>query len=152
MPGVLARMEQEPRRPAVFLCLRFCLLTARSPTECRLATWSQFDLERGIWRFPAMQNVAGLVVEIELREELLNIIARARGLATGHLQDFVFPSRVGSRDAFSERSLNGAMIEAGYGVSPRDFLHAHKAWTTLEGGDRQDLRAWLMRLRGQAPA
>ena len=38
------------------LCALLQLYTAVRPSEAKLATWDEFDLERGIWTIPAERS------------------------------------------------------------------------------------------------
>ncbi|MCF7699950.1 tyrosine-type recombinase/integrase [Loktanella sp. M215] len=145
LPAFLSRIEQDPRRPASFLLIRFCLLTARHPMECRLATWSQIDMAGRILRFPAMQKAGGVVAEVALHDGLIEILRRVSGFAHGVTEGYVFPSRQGYDKPFSNPSLSMSLKRAGYDLVPLDLGRAYKCWREQEGGG--DLVAWWDKLR-----
>lgn len=144
LPAFLSRIEQDSRRPASFLLIRFCLLTARHPMECRLATWSQIDMAGRMWRFPAMQKAGGAMVEVALHDGLIDILKRVSGFAHGVTEGYIFPSRQGYDKPFSNPSLSMSLKRAGYDLVPLDFGRAYKCWREQEGAG--DLVAWSDRL------
>ncbi|MFQ1702338.1 hypothetical protein ACJ5NV_17270 [Loktanella agnita] len=145
LPTFLKQIEQDHRRPASFLPIRFILLSTRHAKECRLATWQQFDMEAAIWRFPAMQKAGGVMVEVKLHDGLLQILKRASTHAHGVDEGYVFPSRQGIDQPFAGESLSMSLKRAGYDLVPLDFGRAYKCWTEQEGGG--DLLAWRRRLQ-----
>lgn len=146
LPAFLQEIEADTRRQASFLLIRFCLLTSRSPKECRLAIWPQINLAARTWVFPAMQTPGKREVRIDLHDGHLAILRQARGRAVGE-DGYIFPSRQGVDEPFVDESISMSLRRAGYKLVPRDFLRAHKVWVEQEGGMEGDLLAWWERLR-----
>ena len=117
----------------------------RNPMECRLAKWSQVDMEARLWRFPAMQREGLDEVVVELHEDLIQILKRAAVFAYGVTENYIFPSRQGHDQPFANPSLSLSLKNAGYDMVPLDFRRAYKCWQEQEGGG--DLVAWSERLK-----
>lgn len=74
------------------LCLRFVALTAVRTSEARLARWSEFDLEAGLWTIPGERMKAGREHQVPLSAAALDVLKAARKLSKG---ERVFPGNKG---------------------------------------------------------
>lgn len=148
LPSFLAAIEADTRRPATFLLIRFCLLSARHPKEVRLAKLGQFDLEARLWRFRKGVKPGGEMIDVSMTDSLVDILRRVSGRAVGEDQAYVFTSHQGTNQPFASESISMSLKRAGYeDVVPLDFQRAHRVWVSEEGGDEGDLGAWEGRLR-----
>lgn len=68
--------------------LELAILTAARSGEVRLATWSEFDLDAGLWVVPADRMKAGKEHRVPLTSEALAVLEAMRETSTGEL---VFP-------------------------------------------------------------
>ena len=148
LPEFLAQIEADHRRPASFILIRFCLLSTRHVKECRLALWSQVDIEAGRWTFPAMQQEGRDLVTVDLTPSLMDLLDRARNFAHGEMQGYVFPSRQGIAEPFNGASLSMSLKRAGYDLTPWHFRRAYGAWTATEPNENDtSLRNWEREIR-----
>ncbi|WP_018263399.1 tyrosine-type recombinase/integrase [Methylobacterium sp. WSM2598] len=86
VPAFLESLKEQSGAAAN--ALAFTILTAARTGETLGATWSEFDLEAGIWTVPAARMKAGTEHRVPLSEPALAILWRMAGI---HLGDFVFP-------------------------------------------------------------
>ena len=70
------------------LALEFLIYTAARTSEVRGASWSEFDLDSGIWTIPGPRTKARKEHRVPLAERPLEIV---RGLQRNATGDFVFP-------------------------------------------------------------
>jgi integrase len=70
------------------LALRFLILTAARSGEVRLATWSEMDLEKGVWTIPADRMKASREHIVPLSRAAMAILKHLDQARTG---DIVFP-------------------------------------------------------------
>jgi hypothetical protein len=148
LPRFLADLEGSGRRPSLLLYVRFALLSLRNPKECRLATWSQMDLDGRTWRFPKMQREGAQEVVLPLHDGMMEILDRARALGRGDRSGWVFPSPLDLNAPYSMHAAQHVSEEFGYEVRMRDFVRVHAYWAEREpepaaGG----LPAWTAHLR-----
>ena len=60
------------------LLFLFQLYTAVRPSEARLATWDEIDLEKGIWRIPASRMKMRKIHEVALSKQLIKALKEYR--------------------------------------------------------------------------
>ncbi|MFZ3580650.1 hypothetical protein ACOI1H_00580 [Loktanella sp. DJP18] len=145
LPAFLARIEQDPRRPASFLHIRFDLLTARPSKGVRPCDIVA-DRHGGRHVVPSSHaEAAGPLVQVTLHDGLLNILRRVAGFSYGVNEKYIFPSRQGHDKPFSNPSLSMSLKRAGYDLVPLDFGRAYKCRREQKGGG--DLVAWRDKLR-----
>ena len=105
--------------------LEFAILTAARSGEVRGATWSEIDLQQGIWTIPAERMKAG-------KEHRVPLSRQALGLLTSLMKidgcDYVFPSRK------NDRSLSDMTLTAVLRRLRRDDITVH--------GFRSTFRDW----------
>ncbi len=71
--------------------LEFAILTAGRSGEVRGATWSEFDLDAGVWTVPAARMKAGKEHRVPLTERALEILLGMRGDSFLDPDEIVFP-------------------------------------------------------------
>jgi integrase len=107
------------------LALQFIILTVARAGEALGATWSEVDLDEGIWTVAGSRMKAGRLHRVPLSREAITVLRKLAALRTGA---FIFP---------------GAM--AGRPLSPSALL---KAWRAIAGtkstvhGLRSTFRDW----------
>ena len=87
--GALAKLEASTASPAVKLCVKWTVLTACRSREARLATWSEIDLEKGVWLIPGERMKGGIEHRQPLSAASMTVLQYARKLHKGTL---LFPS------------------------------------------------------------
>ena len=87
--GALAKLEASTASPAVKLCVKWTVLTACRSREARLATWSEIDLEKGVWVIPGERMKGGIEHRQPLSAASMMVLRYARKLHKGTL---LFPS------------------------------------------------------------
>lgn len=113
------------------LCALLQLYTAVRPSEARLASWEEFDLEKGIWTIPAERlNVdkkgkTGIAQEIQLSSQILKAL-REWAEMNAELKGFVFKSPKSSLKPLSEASGVGMLKNLGYDTSNTIDMHGFR--------------------------
>ena len=113
------------------LCALLQLYTATRPSEARLATWDEFDLEKGIWTIPAeRENVdkkgkTGIENEITLSSQILKAM-REWAEISASLTGFVFKSAKSSLKPLSEASGVSMLKNLGYDTSKVIDMHGFR--------------------------
>jgi integrase len=82
------------------------------PGELRHAEWSEFDLEKAIWRIPAAKMKLRRPHAVPLTKQVLGYLDELAEL-TGR-EGYVFPSVRTSRRPMSENTLNAAFRRMGF--------------------------------------
>jgi integrase len=85
MPAFMAALAEQPGNAA--RALEFTILTAARTSETLGATWSEFDLDAGVWIVPAARMKAGAEHRVPLSGPALAVLQRMAGIRSG---DFVF--------------------------------------------------------------
>ena len=88
--NVIAKIKGSNAMESSKLCFEFCILTASRPSEARLATWEEINLDEKMWIIPATRMKAGRVHMIPLSSRACAILEEAKGLKTSD-GNFVFP-------------------------------------------------------------
>jgi integrase len=125
VPEFLEALKASDAGDATKLALELLILTASRSGEVRLAEWSEFDLEQGIWTRPALRMKGKKEHRVPLSSRALEIIAEARQLgANGEL---VFPGTVFSKP-LSDMTLSKLTKALGYDVDVHGFRTSFKTW------------------------
>jgi integrase len=114
-PALMARIRAAEGTSA--RALEFALLTAARTNEVLGASWSEFDLEAGVWRIPAERMKAG-------EEHVMHLPKRARELVAGQIgfdQLLLFPSQMKPGKPMSNMALLATLGRLGV----RDRTTAH---------------------------
>jgi integrase len=94
----------------------FMALTAARPSEVREARWDQVDLERKIWRNPALKaRERDNPLPVPLSPIALEILEAQKRMADGR-SDFIFPGRNGAAipiDTLADAPLKKVAVDAG---------------------------------------
>lgn len=112
--------------------LEFLLLTAARTGEVIGATWSEIDLEGGIWTVPAERMKSGREHRVPLSKQALEILEHMRSL---RMSDYVFPGAKEGR-GLSNMSLQKVLRTLGYAdrATVHGFRSAFRDWA----GDRSN--------------
>ncbi|KPP89985.1 MAG: Phage integrase family [Roseibaca calidilacus] len=148
LPAFLDALRNSGRRPGIVLLIQFTLLSLRHPKECRLATWSQIDGERRVWRFPNMQKEDGEIVEIRLHDGLWDILQKARLIGRGDRTGWVFPNPNDINKHYTENAGYKVPLELGFNLAQLDFRRAYEYWAEGQTGG-VGLEEWFQVIASQ---
>jgi integrase len=111
--------------------LEFAILTASRSGEVRGATWSEFDLESGIWTIPAIRMKAGKEHRVPLSNRAMTIVSSQKAVA---FCEYVFPSsHVGKEpeslgSPLSDMTLSAVLRRMKVAAVPHGFRSTFRDW------------------------
>lgn len=105
------------------LALRFLILTAARSGEVRGATWSEVDLQAGIWVVPAERMKAGAAHRVPLSTQALALLERLPRFAGS---DLLFPSPRGGQ--LADMAMTALMRRRGLTYVPHGFRSTFRDW------------------------
>ena len=109
------------------LAFELLILTATRTGEVLGATWSEIDLERGLWIIPAKRMKAGREHRVPLAPRCIEILSRAKELAG--VSDYVFPSRSPTKP-LSNMVLLMTLRRMRIDVTAHGFRSAFRDWAS----------------------
>ncbi len=110
---LLRDVDQSQLWPSTKLAIELQLLTGARPSEIRLATWDEFDLQQRVWTIPAERFKSDRDHKVHLSERAVEVLAsaaeipcyeRANAKPSPH---YVFPGAVGA--AMEKRAVGRAL-------------------------------------------
>jgi integrase len=107
------------------LALELVILTASRSGEVRLADWSEFDLEDGIWTRPASRMKSKKEHRVPLSHRAVEILMDAHAFGSGG--GLVFPGTVADKP-LSDMTLSKLVKGLGYDVDVHGFRTSFKTW------------------------
>jgi len=107
------------------LALELVILTAGRSGEVRLADWSEFDFERGVWTVPATRMKAKREHRVPLSPRAMEILEAAKALGDG--TGLAFPGTKAGK-ALSDATLSKLTKELGFDVDVHGFRTSFKMW------------------------
>ena len=111
--------------PATALAVEFQILCAVRPSEARLATWSELDLDAATWTIPAERMKAKLEHRVPLSTAAVAVLSRARDLSDG--TRLVFPnSRTGG--PLGPETVRALLRRADVAAVPHGFRSSFRVW------------------------
>ncbi len=122
VPDFLERLRS--RTSAGRLALEALVLTAARSGEIRGATWSELDLEAGLWTVPAERMKAGREHVVPLSPQAVDAFTRAKRLKLTNL-DLVFPGLKRGRP-LSDMTLTKVMRDMELDATPHGFRSAFR--------------------------
>ena len=125
VPEFLETLKGSNAGEATKLALELLILTASRSGEVRLADWSEFDLEQGIWTRPAQRMKSKKEHRVPLSPRALEILEQASKLGTG--KGLVFPGTVYGKP-LSDMTLSKLTKALGYDVDVHGFRTSFKTW------------------------
>jgi len=108
------------------LALRFTVLTAARTGEAIGATWSEFDLDKGLWTVPAERMKAGREHRVPLSAAAIALVKSLREFSRG---DFLFPGLKPGRP-ISNMAMDKSVRDAGLDFTVHGFRSTFKDWAT----------------------
>lgn len=82
------------------------------PKELRHAEWQEIDLEKAVWRIPAVKMKMGVDHIVPLSRQAIEILEEQK-LLTGHWDGYVFPSARSPRRPMSDNAILSAFRNMG---------------------------------------
>lgn len=128
VPHFLASLRE--RKSVGRLALEAVILTAARSGEIRGATWSEFDLETGLWSVPAERMKMGRVHHVPLAPAAIDAFRRAEAFRAP-CTDLVFPGQNLKRP-LSDMTLLKVMRDLETGVTVHGFRSAFRDWAAEE--------------------
>ncbi|HZF43642.1 MAG TPA: integrase arm-type DNA-binding domain-containing protein [Sphingomonadaceae bacterium] len=123
-PAFIARLKE--RHSAGRLALEALILTAARSGEIRGATWSELDLEAGVWTVPAVRMKMGRVHSVPLSPGAVDVFKRAQALRVP-ASDLVFPGQ-NLKKPLSDMTLLKILRDMDLGVTVHGFRSAFRDW------------------------
>lgn len=121
VPGFVAKLRESPTTSN--LALEFAVLTATRSGEVIGATWSEIDLQRGLWTVPAHRMKAGREHQVPLTSRMVEILE-----ALPERAGLLFPGAKPGKP-LSVMALAMALRRAGRGdVTVHGFRSAFRDW------------------------
>ncbi len=117
--ALLCAIDAFDGQPGTRIALQLLALLFPRPGELRLATWSEFDLERAIWSIPATRMKMRRAHKIPLSSQALGLLSLLRRISAGNL---LFPGVRSPSRPISDGTLNAALRRLGYA---KDEVTAH---------------------------
>lgn len=105
------------------LALRFLILTAARSGEVRGATWSEVDLQAGIWAVPPERMKAGAAHRVPLSDQALALLESLPRFAGS---DLLFPSPRGG--LLADMAMTALMRRRGLAYVPHGFRSTFRDW------------------------
>jgi integrase len=121
----LDRIKASNAHVSTKLALEFLVLTATRSGEVRGASWSEIDLEKGVWTIPAPRAKAKREHRVPLTGRAMDVLRMAR--VTAARSALVFPSR--SEKSISDMTLSKLIKSLGYDADVHGFRTSFRTWT-----------------------
>lgn len=127
MPAFVGALRE--RTGTAARALEFAILTAARSGEVRGATWSELDLETGVWTIPAIRMKAKREHRVPLNHAAISILKAQLKIED---VEFIFPGAKGK--PLSDMSLTAVMRRMAVDAVPHGFRSTFRDWV----GDRTD--------------
>jgi integrase len=128
VPGFFTKLQE--KETTGYLALQALILTAARSGEIRGATWSEIDLENGLWTIPAERMKAGREHVVPLSAAAIAVLNRAKEFREAR-SDLVFPGRK-HRKPLSDMTLTKICRGAGIDAVPHGFRSSFRDWVAEE--------------------
>ena len=126
MPAFATELRQ--REGTAARALEFAILTAARSGEVRGATWSELDMDAGVWTIPAGRMKAGREHRVPLSKTTVKLLEK---LPKGASAGLVFPGTKDSK-TLSDMSLTAVLRRMEVDAVPHGFRSTFRDWV----GDR----------------
>ena len=123
IPGFLKDLSLYGGNRPTVIALQLLLLTFVRPGELRQAKWSEFDLDKGEWRIPAVRMKMNEIHIVPLPRQAVELV-RELHLFTGN-QEWLFPNIRRPKICMTETTLNRALERMGYNGKGTIGFSAH---------------------------
>jgi len=113
LPELLLKIDQYDGQPLTRLALQLMTLTFVRTSELRGAKWEEFDIERALWRIPAMRMKMRVDHIVPLSRQALIVLQELKALAFID-PVLVFPGELRNGRPMSENTILYALYRMGY--------------------------------------
>jgi len=120
----LADIQKSRASTSTKLALEFLILTASRSGEVRMASWSEIDLELGLWIIPAERMKGKVEHVVPLSDRAKEALTAASGLGKG---DLVFPGAKVGRP-MSDMTMSKLVKGLGYDADVHGFRTSFRVW------------------------
>lgn len=103
--------------------LEFAILTAARSGEVRGATWSEIDMQAGVWTIPGARMKAGKEHRVPLSDAALAVLA---ALPEGEPDDIVFKAQKGCK--LSDMTVSAVLRRMAVPAVPHGFRSTFRDW------------------------
>jgi integrase len=118
-----AALGEFPGRPSAN-AIRLLLLTGARRNEVLSATWSQFDLVKGVWTKPSSHTKQKIIHVVPLSKPALALLQQMHGSRTDN--EFLFPGRRGGAQSSLKKFWKTVCQRADlHGMRIHDLRHSH---------------------------
>jgi len=140
--GLLRAIDNYHGGFVVKCALKFAPLVFVRPGEIRMATWSEFDLDKAEWRIPAERMKMREQHIVPLSKQALAILHELHPL-TGP-EGLVFPQARNASRPLSENTLNVGLRACGY-TKEQQTAHGFRSMASTLLNERGFNRDWIER-------
>jgi integrase len=123
LPEFLQNLTKADIHTITKLAIQFTILTAARSGEVRGATWSEIDLEKGLWAIPGKRMKMEIPHTVPLVPSAIAILNRMKILCVD--KQFIFPSIQAPGKPLSENTMLYALYRMGY--HSRATMHGFRA-------------------------
>lgn len=133
LPDFFKALSGYTGSPLVVLAARLLILTGVRTGEFRGAFWSEFELEKAVWKIPAERMKMKRPHLVPLSTQALEIVQQLKVMSGQY--PLVFPGRNDPRKTMSEASINQVFKRIGYTgkVTGHGFRHTMSTILHEEG-------------------
>ncbi|NQD85650.1 tyrosine-type recombinase/integrase [Enterobacter hormaechei] len=133
LPDFFKALSGYTGSPLVVLAARLLILTGVRTGELRGAFWSEFELEKAVWKIPAERMKMKRPHLVPLSTQALEIVQQLKVMSGQY--PLVFPGRNDPRKTMSEASINQVFKRIGYTgkVTGHGFRHTMSTILHEEG-------------------
>ena len=139
--AALAKIRGSKASKSCRLGLELLALTATRPGEVRLADWSEFDLDAGLWTIPARRTKTNTDLRVPLPPRAVSLVQMADTLESSRV-GLVFPSPT-TRKALSDAAFNKLLAEHDIDCTAHGFRATFRSWCSDQGVPRDLAEAAL---------
>lgn len=124
VPGFVAKLRE--RESVGRIAFEMLILTAARSGEIRMATWSEIDLEAGLWTIPGERMKGQREHVVPLSPAVLDVLRRAREYKEVR-SDLIFPGARAFKP-MSDMTLTKICRDMGIDAVPHGFRSSFRDW------------------------
>ena len=129
IPDLIRGCQACPGHDVVKIATRLLILTGVRTAELRGATWSEFDLDNGLWTIPAQRMKMRRAHLVPLSTQAVTVLRELEGITGGYT--LAFPGRNDPAKPMSEAAINQLLKRSGYDGRATGHGFRHTMSTTL---------------------
>ena len=117
------------------LIIEFIALTACRQGEARAATWSEIDMQAGVWSVPAERTKMAKPLRVPLSSGALRVLEAARELTSCAPDDLLFPTMTGKVHQAS--AVSRVFPALGIEATVHGLRASFRSWASESGVDHE---------------